>query len=150
MAAQLQEAGTPIEGFQVQPMLPGGTKLTVGAVGDPAFGPLVACGAGGVAVELLGDVQVRLAPLGPREAEDMLRELKSFPLLDGYRGRPRAELGSLRDLLMRVGAMAFTHPAIAELDLSPVIASPEGALVVEARVRVDAPGPEPAFPSLNA
>ena len=62
MAAQLQEAGTPIEGFQVQPMLPSGTKLTLGAVGDPAFGPLVACGAGGVAVELLGDVQVRLAP----------------------------------------------------------------------------------------
>ena len=141
MAAQLQAAGTPIEGFQVQPMLPAGTKLTVGAVGDPAFGPLVACGAGGVAVELLGDVQVRLAPLGPREADDMLRELKSFPLLDGYRGRPRAELGSLGDLLMRVGAMAVTHPAIAELDLSPVIASPEGALVVDARVRVDAPGP---------
>ena len=150
MAAQLQEAGTPIEGFQVQPMLPAGTKLTVGAVGDPAFGPLVACGAGGVAAELLGDVQVRLAPLGPREADDMLRELKSFPLLDGYRGRPRAELGSLRDLVMRVGALAVTHPAIAELDLSPVIASPEGALVVDARVRVDAPGPSPAFPSVNA
>ena len=150
MAAQLQEAGTPVDGFQVQPMLPGGTKLTLGAVGDPAFGPLVACGAGGVAVELLGDVQVRLAPVGPREAEDMLRGLKSFPLLDGYRGRPRAELGSLCALLARVGAMAATHPAIAELDLSPVIASPEGALVVEARVRVEAPGPEPAFPSLNA
>ncbi len=150
MTAQLQAAGTPIQGFQVQPMLPAGTKLTVGAVADPAFGPLVACGAGGVAVELLGDVQVRLAPLGPREADDMLRELKSFPLLDGYRGRPRADLGSLRDLVMRVGALAVTHPAIAELDLSPVIASPEGALVVEARVRVDAPGPSPAFPSLNA
>jgi acyl-CoA synthetase (NDP forming) len=150
MTAQLEAAGTPIEGFQVQPMLPGGTKLTVGAVADPAFGPLVACGAGGVAVELLGDVQVRLAPLGPREADDMLRGLKSFPLLDGYRGRPRAELGALRDLVMRVGALAVTHPAIAELDLSPVIASPAGALVVEARVRVDAPGPEPAFPSLNA
>ena len=80
----------------------------------------------------------------------MLRRLKSFPLLDGYRGRPRAELGSLGELLMRVGAMAVTHPAIAELDLSPVIASPVGALVVEARVRIDAPGPEPAFPSVNA
>ena len=79
-----------------------------------------------------------------------LRGLKSFPLLDGYRGRPRAELSSLCDLLARVGAMAVTHPAIAELDLSPVIASPEGALVVEARVRVEPPGPSPAFPSLNA
>ena len=103
-----------------------------------------------MAVELLGDVQVRLAPLGPREADDMLRGLKTFPLLDGYRGRPRADLGSLRDLVMRVGALAATHPAVAELDLNPVIATPDGALVVDARVRLERPGPSPAFPSLNA
>ena len=101
-------------------------------------------------MELLGDVQVRLAPLGPREADGMLRGLKTFPLLDGYRGRAPADLDSLRDLVMRVGALAATHPAIAELDLNPVIAAPEGALVVDARVRLEAPSPAPAFPSLNA
>jgi acetate---CoA ligase (ADP-forming) len=150
MAAELEDAGARVEAFHVQRMAPAGTELIVGAVGDPAFGPLVACGAGGVAVELLGDVQVRLAPLGPRAADDMLRGLKTFPLLDGYRGRPRADLESLRDLVLRVGALAATHPAIAELDLNPVIATPDGALVVDARVRLEAPEPAPAFPSLNA
>ena len=150
MDTQLEAAGASVEGFHVQRMAPEGTELIVGAVGDPAFGPLVACGAGGVVVELLGDVQVRLAPLGPREAEGMLRELKIFPLLDGYRGREPADIGSVQDLVMRVGALAAAHPAIAELDLNPVIASPDGALVVDARVRLEAPGPTPVFPSLNA
>ena len=150
MARQLEAAGTTLEGFRVQRMALAGPELIVGAVGDPAFGPLVACGAGGVAAELLGDIQVRLAPLGPREADGMLRDLKTFPLLDGYRGRPRADLGSVRDLVMRVGALVAAHPAVAELDLNPVIATPEGALVIDARVRVDAPGPAATFPSLNA
>jgi acyl-CoA synthetase (NDP forming)/GNAT superfamily N-acetyltransferase len=150
IARQLAAAGTTIEGFRVQLMAPEGPELIVGAVGDPAFGPLVACGAGGVAVELLGDLQVRLAPLGPREADGMLRDLKTFPLLDGYRGRPRADLDSLRDLVMRVGALVAAHPAVAELDLNPVIATSEGAVVVDARVRVDAPGPAATFPSLDA
>jgi acetyl coenzyme A synthetase (ADP forming)-like protein len=149
MAAQLEAAGSPLEGFHLQRMAPAGTELIVGAVGDPAFGPLVACGAGGVAVELLGDVQVRLAPLGPCAAEDMLRRLKTFPLLDGYRGREPADLAALRDLIMRVGALAAAHPAIAELDLNPVIATPGGAVVVDARVRLEAPRAEPAFPSVN-
>ena len=150
MAQQLEAAGTPLEGFRVQRMAPEGPELIVGAVGDPAFGPLVACGAGGVTAELLGDIQVRIAPLGPREADGMLRHLKTFPLLDGYRGRPRADLGAVRDLVMRVGALVAAHPAVAELDLNPVIATPEGALVVNGRVRVDAPGPAATFPSLNA
>ncbi len=149
IARELKDAGTPVEGFHVQRMAPAGTELIVGAVGDPAFGPLVACGAGGVAVELLGDVQVRLAPLGAGEADGMLRDLRTFPLLDGYRGRPRADLDSVRDLVLRVGALAATHPAVAELDLNPVIATPEGALVVDARIRLEAPGPSPPVPSLN-
>ena len=142
-------AGTPVEAFHVQRMATAGTELVVRAVGDPAFGPLVACGAGGMPAELLGDVQVRLAPLGVQEADAMLRALRTFPLLDGYRGRPPADLGSLRDLVLRVAALAATHPAVAELDLDPVIATPGGALVVDARVRLEAPGPAAPFPSLN-
>ena len=120
-------------------MAPEGPELIVGAVGDPAFGPLVACGAGGVAAELLGDIQVRIAPLGPREADGMLRDLKTFPLLDGYRGRPRADLGAVRDLVMRVGALVAAHPAVAELDLDPVIATPDG----RARRQRSRPGRRP-------
>jgi acyl-CoA synthetase (NDP forming) len=149
MARRLEEAGTAVEQFHVQRMAPAGTELIVGAVGDPAFGPLVACGAGGAAAELLGDVQIRLAPLGPREADGMLRDLRTFPLLDGYRGRPRVDLDSVLDLVVRIGALVATHPAVAELDLDPVIASPAGALVVDARVRLEAPGPAAPFPSLN-
>jgi acyl-CoA synthetase (NDP forming) len=149
IARRLEDTGTPTNGFEVQRMAPAGTELIVGAVADPAFGPLVTCGAGGPAGELLGDVQIRLAPLGPREADAMLRDLRTFPLLDGYRGRPPADLDSLRDIVMRVGALVATHPAVAELDLDPVIASPAGALVVDARVRLEAPGSAAPFPSLN-
>ena len=149
IARRLARAGSPPEGFEVQRMAPAGTELIVGAVGDPAFGPLVACGAGGPTGELLGDVQIRLAPLGSREVDAMLRDLRSFPLLDGYHGRPPADLDSLRDIVMRVGALVATHPAVAELDLDPVIASPAGALVVDARVRLESPGAAAPFPSLN-
>ena len=74
-------------------------ELIVGVVGDPRFGPLVAVGAGGTTAELIGDVQVRLAPVGPREAAAMLRELRTFPLLDGFRGAPRADVGAVEDVV---------------------------------------------------
>jgi len=79
-----------------------------------------------------------------------LHELKTFPLLDGFRGRPRADLDSLREVVMRVGALAAVHPAVAELDLNPVIVTPDGAVVVDARVRLEAPGLAAPFPSLEA
>ena len=82
------------EGFLVQRMAAAGPELIVGVVGDPRFGPLVAVGAGGTTAELIGDVQVRLAPVGPRDAATMLRELRTFPLLDGFRGAPRADVAS--------------------------------------------------------
>ena len=77
--ARLEAAGTTVEGFLVQRMVPEGVELLVGVVGDPAFGPVVACGAGGVAVELLGDVAVRLAPVGARDADGMLRGAPDLP-----------------------------------------------------------------------
>jgi hypothetical protein len=80
----------------------------------------------------------------------MLHGLKTFPLLNGYRGHLPAALDAVRDLVLRVGALAAAHPAVAALDLNPVIATPDGALVVDARVRLEAPGRPPAFPSLDA
>ena len=96
MGSSLTAAGLAPEGFLVQRMAAPGPELIVGVVGDPRFGPLVAVGAGGTTAELIGDVQVRLAPVGPREAASMLRDLRTFPLLDGFRGAPRADVGAVR------------------------------------------------------
>ena len=79
----------------------------------------------------------------------MLRSLRVFPLLDGYRGAPPCDIGALEDLLMRVGALVAAHPEIAEMDLNPVVALPNGALVVDARVRVERPPHRPPFPAIG-
>jgi acyl-CoA synthetase (NDP forming) len=109
----------------------------------------VACAAGGTAVELLGDVQSRLAPLGREDAGQMLRALRTFPLLDGYRGAPRADVAALEDILVRISALAAAHPEIAELDCNPVLVGTGGATVVDARVRIAAPPSLRPYPSLD-
>ena len=147
MGSSLTAAGLTPEGFLVQRMAPAGPELIVGVVGDPRFGPLVAVGAGGTTAELIGDVQVRLAPVGPREAASMLRDLRTFPLLDGFRGAPRADIEAVEDIVARVAALAAAHPEIVELDCNPVIAGPEGALIVDARIRL---APAPARPPVGA
>jgi acyl-CoA synthetase (NDP forming) len=117
--------------------------MIVGVVHDPQFGPVVACGAGGVLVELLRDVSVRLTPLSRLDAEEMVRELKTYPLLTGYRGAPVCDVAALVDAILRVGAMVEDLPHIVELDLNPIVVHPDGATVVDARVRVAPPRPSP-------
>ena len=102
----------------------------------------IACQAGGTAAELLKDVAVRITPLTNLDAAEMVRSLATYPLLDGYRGAPRAD-AALEDLLLRVSALVEAHPTIAELDCNPVRVLPEGVVVVDARVRI-----EPASPQL--
>jgi len=138
------------ERFLVQAMAPEGVEMLVGVVGDPRFGPVVACAAGGTAVELLGDVQVRLAPVDPIEASEMVRGLRTFPLVDGYRGAPRGDVAALEDIIVRIGALAAAHPAVAELDLNPVVVSPDGAIAVDARLRVARGTPPKPFPAIGA
>jgi acyl-CoA synthetase (NDP forming) len=138
------------ERFLVQAMVPAGVEMLVGVVADPSFGPVVACGAGGTAVELLGDVRVALAPVAQAEAGAMIRGLRTFPLLDGYRGAAPADVAALEDVVVRTGALADAHPAIAELDLNPVIVSPDGAVAVDARIRVARVAPPLPFPALGA
>jgi acetyl coenzyme A synthetase (ADP forming)-like protein len=123
-------------GYVVQRMLPSGAEMIVGVVNDPSFGPTIACGAGGTLVEILKDVSVRLSPLGRSDAATMIRELRSFPLLNGYRGAPVCDVAALEDILLRVSALAENHPELAELDCNPVIVGADGAVVVDARVRV--------------
>ena len=142
MARQVQRAiGAQPSGYLVQRMAPAGVEMLVGVVNDPRFGPTIACGAGGTLVELVKDVAVRLSPLTAGEAKSMVRELRSFPLLDGYRGAPVCDVGALYDVLLRVSALASNHPNIAELDCNPVMVNGTGAVVVDARVRVEHAAP---------
>ncbi len=128
-------------------MVEGGVELIVGVVGDAVFGPVLACGAGGTTAELLRDVAVRVCPLTGTDAREMVRSLAIFPLLEGYRGAEGADLGSLEELILRVSAMVDAHAEIAELDLNPVLALPEGAMAVDARIRVEAEPPPRPWPS---
>ena len=142
--AAAEAHGHPSEGVLVQRMAAAGIELLAGIAGDPRLGPLVALAAGGATAELVGDVQVRLAPVGTREAGEMIAGLRSFPLLDGFRGRPRADLDAVRDALLRIGALAAAHPEVAELDCNPLVAGPGGAVVVDARARLEpSPAPRP-------
>jgi acetyl coenzyme A synthetase (ADP forming)-like protein len=150
MAADVAAAGHRVERFLVQRMVPDGVELLLGVVHDPLFGPVVACGAGGTATELLKDVAVRLTPLTAADAAEMVRSLATFPLLDGYRGAPAADVAALEDVLVRLGALVEAHPEIAELDCNPVRVLTEGAVVVDARVRLEAVVPRPPLGARGA
>jgi acyl-CoA synthetase (NDP forming) len=145
IAERVTALGEPLEGFVVQDMIPAGVEMLVGSAADPVFGPVVAVGAGGVTVELTRDVQVGVAPITELQADAMIRSLATFPLLDGFRGAPPADVPALVDVLLRVSAMADAHPEIVEMDCNPVIVLERGAVVVDARVRVRPPEPEPPF-----
>jgi acyl-CoA synthetase (NDP forming) len=136
MERRLSGDGSGVGGFLVQRMAQPGVEMLIGVVHDRQFGPMVACGAGGVLVELLKDVSVRLAPLSAQEADEMLRELKTYPLLTGYRGGPTYDAHALAEAILRVGAMVDEFPEITELDLNPVLVHPRGVTIVDGRVRV--------------
>jgi acetate---CoA ligase (ADP-forming) len=144
------QAGHRLEGLIVQPMAAGGVELIVGVVHDRSFGPVLACGAGGTNAELINDVAVRITPLTDVDATQMIHSLRTFPLLDGYRGAPRCDVAAIEGVLLRVSAMVEAHPEIVELDCNPLIATPDGALIIDARIRVEPTAPPPPMPSLEA
>lgn len=143
MTAGLVAVGNAPTGFLVQRMAGAGIEMLVGVVHDPQFGPVVACGAGGVQVELLRDVEVRLTPLSRADASEMIRSLKTFPLLDGFRGGPVGDVTALEDGLLRTSQMVEDIPQIAELDCNPFVVLEHGAVILDARVRVSAVEPRP-------
>lgn len=142
MRERVAAAGAQVQGFEVQEMVEGGVEMLVGVVHDPLFGPVVACSAGGTAVELVRDVAVRVTPITDLDAAEMVRSLRTFPLLDGFRGAPPADVRALEDVILRLGAMVDANPAIAEMDCNPVLVLPRGAVVVDARIRVQATPPD--------
>jgi acyl-CoA synthetase (NDP forming) len=128
-----------MEGVLVQPMLSGGTEVMVGVTHDPLFGPLIAFGLGGIHVEILGDVQFRITPLTDRDAGEMVRKIKGYRLLQGYRGHPPADVEAIEDVLLRLSRLVEEIPEISELDLNPIFALPpgQGCRIVDARIRVN-------------
>lgn len=143
MSARLALDGNAPTGFLVQRMADQGVEMIVGVVHDQQFGPVVACGAGGVKVELLRDVSVRLTPLSKEDAKEMVRSLKTYPLLNRFRGGPQYDVAALEDALLRTSAMVEDLPQIAELDCNPFVVQESGALILDARVRVEAVEPRP-------
>jgi len=118
-------------------MITGGIETIVGIVQEPVFGPVVVFGLGGVATEVLGDRVARLAPLTGADADDLIHSIRAAPVLLGHHGgQPAADIEALRDTLLRVSRLADDLPQVAELDLNPVIARPDGVIAVDARIRV--------------
>jgi acetate---CoA ligase (ADP-forming) len=119
------------------------TVMNLGVVHDPQFGPVVACGTGGTQVELLRDVAVRLTPLSKPEAAEMIRTLKTYPLLDGFRGGKKFDVTALEAALLRVSELVDDLPQIAELDCNPFVVTEQGGEILDARVRVASVDPRP-------
>ncbi|HDI73541.1 MAG TPA: acetyl-CoA synthetase, partial [Candidatus Korarchaeota archaeon] len=123
-----------ITGILVQEFAPPGLELIIGLVRDPQFGPTVMFGLGGIFVEVYKDVAFRVAPLSEEDADSMIREIKAYRLLTGFRGMEPVDVGALKDALIKAGQVGLEHEEIAEMDLNPVIAYPKGLKVVDARV----------------
>jgi len=137
-AAVARAADGRCEGVLVQAMVEGGVDTLVGVTRDPAYGPLVAFGLGGVDVELLGDVVFRLAPLTDRDAREMVRSIRAARRFGAWRGAPPSDVAAIEDALLRIGRLADEVPEIAEMDMNPlrVRAQGEGAVVLDARIAV--------------
>ena len=123
-----------IQGVSVQPMASPGTEVIVGMSKDPQFGPVLMFGLGGVLVEVLKDVSFRIVPVTKRDASEMIREIKGYPVLQGYRGQEAVDVASLEELIVRVSEFIEKNPQIKELDLNPIIAYRDRALAVDARI----------------
>ncbi len=123
-----------LEGISVQQMADPGIEVIIGLTTDPQFGPVMMFGLGGIMVEVLKDVAFRVVPLEPRDAKQLVREVKGFPVLEGVRGRPAADIAALEAMILQVSKFAADHPEVAELDLNPVFAYPNGTIAVDARI----------------
>jgi acetyl coenzyme A synthetase (ADP forming)-like protein len=143
--------GDDMGGAIVQHMEAPGVEMIVGVTRDPAFGSLVLLGMGGTQAELLRDTALRIVPLTDRDAADMVRSLRTSPLLFGFRGGPEADVAALEDAVLRLGMLAQHVPEIAELDCNPMIVSPTGVTVVDVKLRLAPvpPGPPPGVRRLR-
>lgn len=140
MAAVAEKAPQArIDGITVQQMAPPGVEVIIGMSKDPQFGPVLMFGLGGILVELLKDISFRIIPLTARDAMEMMKETKGFPLLTGYRGHEGVDLDALQSVILKVASFIEATPRIKELDLNPTIAGKSGAVVADARIVLETP-----------
>jgi acyl-CoA synthetase (NDP forming) len=123
-----------IEGISVQKMAHPGIEVIIGMTKDAQFGPVLMFGLGGILVEVLKDVSFRIIPLTKRDAHEMIREIKGYPLLEGYRGQEPADIPFLEAMILKISDFIDRNPEIKELDLNPVFAYRNGAVAVDARI----------------
>jgi acyl-CoA synthetase (NDP forming) len=123
-----------IQGVAVQKMARPGVEVIIGMSKDDQFGPVLMFGLGGIVVEVLKDVSFRLVPLAKRDATEMVKEIKGYPLLGGYRGQEAVDIAYLEGLLLKVSDFVEQNPEVSELDLNPIFAYSHGAVAVDARV----------------
>jgi acyl-CoA synthetase (NDP forming) len=126
--------GARLDGIIVQPMAAPGVEVIIGMSKDATFGPVLMFGLGGVLVEVLQDVAFRIVPLSPWDAQDMIQEIRGFPLLAGYRGTAPADLEALQRIVLTLSAFVASTPEVKEIDLNPLYAYAQGALAVDARI----------------
>jgi acyl-CoA synthetase (NDP forming) len=123
-----------IDGVTIQKMAASGVEIIIGITRDPQFGPVIMFGLGGVFVEIIQDVSFRILPLTSRDAHEMIKEIKGYPLLKGFRGSEPVDIEFLEKLLIGISSFIENFPQIKELDLNPVFAYKKGAIVVDARI----------------
>jgi acyl-CoA synthetase (NDP forming) len=109
-------------------------EVIVGMVTDAQFGPALMFGLGGVFVELMKDVSFRIAPLSKFDADEMIHEIKGFPLLDGFRGAPKADVDAIADLLLNISSFVLQYPEVDQIDINPVFVYETGIVAVDARI----------------
>ena len=123
-----------VQGVSVQKMARPGVEVIIGMSKDAQFGPVLMFGLGGILVEVLKDVSFRIVPLARRDAAEMIKEIKGYPLLEGYRGQEPVDVPNLEELLLKVSEFVEKNPEVKELDLNPIFAYSDGAIAVDARV----------------
>jgi len=123
-----------IVGVLVEKMAPESVEVVVGMLRDPTFGPTVMFGLGGVLVEIMKDVIFRITPVSKEEAIDMVKRVKGYPLISGFRGSKPLDIDAIADLISNVSRIAMENPSIDQMDLNPVIVYEKGLAVVDARI----------------
>jgi acetate---CoA ligase (ADP-forming) subunit beta len=126
-----------IIGVSIQKMAPPGVEVIIGMTRDAQFGPVIMFGLGGIMVEVLKDVSFRIVPLTRWDAAEMISEIKGHAILMGFRGQPSVSITALEDLILKISDFIAQNPQVKELDLNPVIAYPDSALAVDARIVID-------------
>jgi acetyl-CoA synthetase (ADP-forming) len=123
-----------IHGVSVQKMIQPGTEVIVGTSKDPQFGPVIMFGLGGIFVEILKDVSFRVIPVEQRDAQEMIKEIKGYPLLEGYRGKEPVNISVLVEIILKISKLIEENPQIKELELNPIFAYRNKAVAVDARI----------------